>query len=324
MKSSLSRLHKSRHRLAFYLKHAMLSLKPRTLGQWQRQQLMHEFEQLTNYQQTYLTNRVDYYHKINTPIFTNKDFISAGQFKRKGHNSSYFLDLAALLPYFPQDIAFAYEFGDVTNVPTHPTLVKSRPIDTDNANAILLKLDSVRHFYITKDHQHFSEKKPKLVWRGAAHQSHRIRLLEQFSHHPLCDLGCVANRSLGKPYHKGFLSIDQQRQYQFILSIEGNDVATNLKWIMASQSLCFMTKPRYETWFMEGQLVPDQHYVLLRDDYADLPEKVSYYQQHPNDALAIIQQANHHVNQFFNIKQERLVQLLVMKKYTDLVKQTNS
>ena len=56
------------------------------------------------------------------------------------------------------------------------------------------------------------------------------------------------------------------------MSLEGIDVATNLKWIMSSNSLCFSPKLRYETWFMEGKLVPGVHFVEVRDDFDDLAE----------------------------------------------------
>jgi len=37
---------------------------------------------------------------------------------------------------------------------------------------------------------------------------------------------------------QAYLSIDQQRRLPLHRSLEGNDVATNLKWIMSSNSLC--------------------------------------------------------------------------------------
>ena len=35
-----------------------------------------------------------------------------------------------------------------------------------------------------------------------------------------------------------------------------------------------MPKPKFETWFMEGILVADQHYILIKDDYSDLEENL--------------------------------------------------
>ena len=111
------------------------------------------------------------------------------------------------------------------------------------------------------------------------------------------------------------MRINEQLQYKFILSIEGNDVASNLKWVMSSNSLSFMTKPKYETWFMEGTLIPNHHYVLLKDDYSDLEEKVAYYSEHMDEALEIIANAQAHVAQFQDAKLEDRLSLLVLQKY---------
>jgi hypothetical protein len=71
----------------------------------------------------------------------------------------------------------------------------------------------------------------------------------------------------------------------------------------------------FETWFMEGRLEPGRHYVLLRDDYSDLSEKIDFYTRNTGEALTIIRAAHDHVNQFKDRKKERLVFLLVMAKY---------
>lgn len=111
------------------------------------------------------------------------------------------------------------------------------------------------------------------------------------------------------------MSIREQLEYRFVISVEGNDVATNVKWIMASNSLCLMTRPEYETWFMEGRLVPGHHYVQLRDDYADIEEKIAYYTEHPDEAESIIRNAKAYVRQFMDREREFLISLLVMDKY---------
>ncbi len=315
----LFKLDKRLHKLNFYLTHAAGSLVPRFWAVQQWKTLQREFQQLKQYEQQKLMQRVNYCNKLNTPFDSHQaGFITAKDFKLGDHNSSYFLDTAVLLPYFPKSARFAYQFGDVTTVPEQPSWVKSRPINDNNSNAVLLKLDSVRHFYIPRDKYSYEEKKPKLVWRGAAHQPHRLEMLKNFAGHERLDIGCVAKQSIGKPYHVDYLSVEQQQQYQFILSIEGNDVATNLKWIMASNSLCFMTRPKFETWFMEGSLQPNYHYVELKEDYSDLLEKVDFFNKNPQEAQKIIRNANQHVAQFFNKKQEKLLQLLVMQKYFDL------
>lgn len=66
---------------------------------------------------------------------------------------------------------------------------------------------------------------------------------------------------------------------------------------------------------MEGRLEPGRHYVLLRDDYSDLSEKIDYYTRNTGEALAIIRAAHDYIDQFKDRKKERLVFLLVMAKY---------
>ena len=73
-----------------------------------------------------------------------------------------------------------------------------------------------------------------------------------------------------------FMTIRQQLNYKYILSVEGNDVATNLKWIMSSNSIVFMTKPTCESWFMEGDLIANFHYVEVKKDWSDIIEKIEY------------------------------------------------
>ncbi|MBN2825440.1 MAG: lipopolysaccharide A protein [Campylobacterales bacterium] len=177
-----------------------------------------------------------------------------------------------------------------------------------------MKLNRVRHFIFVNDSLPYEAKENKLVWRGGVHVPHRIAFMEQFFDHPLCDIG-QTNRDKTLKWIKKRMSIKEQLKYKFILSIEGNDVASNLKWAMSSNCLVMMTKPKYETWFMEGQLIPNHHYVLLQDDYGDLEEKMHYYTQHIDEAKAIIANANAYIEPFKNKQQEDLISYLVLQKY---------
>jgi hypothetical protein len=271
-----------------------------------------------------IKSRVEYYNKLDDGFSTSSEAVENKGFSRKGHTTSYYLDLKFLIRNFPETVEFDYVFGDVTAIPETPSFVKSRPINNINKNSILLKLDSARHYYVYPDKKNYAEKLNLIVWRGAAHQPHRKNFVKKYYDHPSCDIGCVHKKSENKPWHRPFMSISEQLNYKFILSIEGNDVATNLKWIMASNSLCFMTKPKYETWFMEGTLKPGYHYVELADDYSDLEEKIAYYLHDSDEAKRIINNANNYVKPFLNYKQEHLIGLLVMQKYFEKTGQVES
>jgi hypothetical protein len=259
--------------------------------------------------------RVDYYNRLDAPVTLSDAAVSNRNFAIRSRKSTYHIDFYNVAKYFPASAAYHYRFGDKSFVPDEPTFVKSRPIAGDNRNSVLLKLNSVRHFYRVKDPRRYADKKDALIWRGAAHQPHRARFLQRCQRSPRCDIGATDTKASTAAFRKPFMSIERQLDYKFIFSIEGNDVATNLKWIMASNSLCLMPPPRYETWFMEGTLVPGYHYVQVKDDFSDLDSQIDYYLAHPDQAKAIIENANRYVADFYNARQERLTALLVFDRY---------
>lgn len=273
----------------------------------------------------YVFKRVNYYNKMNSSFQISNRLYSIKEFSKKEKMTTYYFDLIEHLRYFNESLAVSYKFGDITEIPDEPSFVKSRPIADNNQHSLLINLDKVRHFIFLNDTTQFIDKKDMLCWRGKAHQPHRRFFLEKFYTHPLCDVGqIIKNRDKSKDsiqWVKDKLSIKEQLKYKFILAIEGNDVASNLKWAMSSNSLVFMTKPKYETWFMEGTLLPNYHYVLLEDDYSDLEEKINFYSKNSAEALKIIENAHDYIKQFKNTKREKIISLLVIKKYFELSNQ---
>jgi len=258
-----------------------------------------------------LLKRVNYYCKLKRFSVDDAQRIKDQKFD----SFTYYLDLAEYLRIFPRENRIHVLFGDVTHVPDKPTIVKSRPIGSDNQNSVVLKLDKLRHFNFIKDDLCFKEKIPKAVWRGTIHQQHRLEFVQQLYQHPTCDVGGYTRGLRDEPWEKGFLNIPEQLEFRYIFCIEGIDVATNLKWAMSSNSLCIMPKPKYETWFMEGTLVPGVHYVEIKDDYSDVDEKINYYNEHPEQALKIINNAHAYVEQFKNTYAEDILSYLVLRKY---------
>ena len=307
-----SRKHKN-SKLLFYLSGMLRLFTP---GWFSRGKLQEILDSLGDYDKGYVLARVAYYNKQREAFSLGPDssvFSDLSPRKR----SAYYFDLQEYMRYFESSFRFNYIFGDVIDVPPVPAFVKSRPIAGDNKHAVLLKLNKVRHFTFVKDMRSFQEKQDQLVWRGKAGVTGRIQFVKSYFHNPLFDIGQTNAPGIDgdAEWQKGFMSIDEQLQYKCILSIEGFDVASNLKWIMSSNSLCFMKKPLYETWFMEGSLQPGVHYVQVKDDYSDVEEKLRYYIRHPEKSLEITRQANRYCEQFANKKQELLISLLLMKQY---------
>ena len=272
---------------------------------------------LTGVELSNIFTRLNYYNKIDTTFSPVQLDLRLKDMKM--NDGSYSLDFYKYSRYFNQNYRISRLFGDVNYSPNIPTFVKSRPID-NNYNSVLMKLNEIRHFYFVRKDIPFSSKKDSLVWRGASHQNLRKGFLDSFySKSDMIDVGDPSTAD--GIYSSSFLTISQQLKHKFILSIEGNDVATNTKWIMSSNSLCFMRKPRYETWFMEGKLIPNFHYVLLKDDFSDILDKIEYFLSNPEEAKFIIKNANEHVDIFRNKKIETLLNYKVMEKYFEFSKQ---
>ncbi|RZU99407.1 glycosyl transferase family 90 [Spiribacter vilamensis] len=316
------KLRKNRHKLTFYLKGISEIGLPRSYYINQRKRWFKCLEAHRSEGDIEdIQRRVNYYNQWQKTARLASGAERAGDFT-KGKSWAYYIDMKRYLMAFDPSVRLFYQPGDVTRVTDQLTFLKSRPIRHDNHTSVLLKLNRVRHYFFVNDQQPFEHKKNLLVWRGGCHQQHRKEFVKRFCDHPLCDVGDSRQESSDEVCNKGFLGISQQLGYKFILSIEGNDVATNLKWIMASNSLCFMTKPKFETWFMEGALVAGFHYVQVSDDYSDLDSKVQYYIDHPEQAKAIVRNANNYVKPFLNEPREHLIGLLVMQKYFEKTEQT--
>lgn len=267
--------------------------------------------------------RAEYYVKIpvnsNLPLHggtTVKAFTYP--FGKEKKFSSYFFDLYRYIRLFPSTRCFFYRFGDVDVEMPFPGFVKARPVTTGTSQSVICKLNSARHFFFVSDSLAFREKANRVVFRNVVRsQPQRTRLIGMYYNHPLCDVGRI-NQDVtdGHPeYIKPYLAIRKQLQYKFICCIEGHDVATNLKWVMSSNSLAVMPRPKVESWFMEGTLIGDYHYVEIREDYADLIEKVTYYIEHPDKAEQIVAHAHEYVHRFRNPRVEDYTSWLVVKKY---------
>lgn len=279
--------------------------------------LSRKLSTLKKFDEEYVFSRVNYYNKLKTGKELGDAPMALKDFKVGDHKSAYFFDAYQYTRFFSKNLKGNFLFGDITYIPSFPSLLKSRPIQGDNTNSVLLNLNKIRHFNFIHDVRNFGDKKNKLVWRGHVYDQKpkRIKFLEKYADHPLCNVGYTNNWGKNTGWAKGKMSIEEQLEYKFILCIEGIDVASNLKWVMSSNSLPVMPKPQYETWFMEGTLIPGVHYVEIKDDFSDLEEQMNYYLSNPSEAMKIIQNGHDFVDQFKNRKQENLISLMVLDKY---------
>lgn len=300
-------------KLNFYLRGLWILCSPKFLY---KKDLDEMYNNLNAKEKQYIDTRVLYYNKIDSTFEVAKNTKTIKEFIKKEKKKTYFFDLLEYLKYFDYNNKISYLFGDIVQVPKVPTIVKSRPISDNNQNSILMKLNKVRHFIFVDDKVKFEDKKDMAVWRGKCYRKHRQEFVKKFYNSPLCNIGQVNTKGeVDVPWQKGKLSLKEQLEYKFLIAIEGNDVASNLKWAMSSNSLVMMAKPHYETWFMEGTLKQNFHYVLVKDDYSDLEEKIKYYSTHIEEAKKIIENAKKYANQFKNNDYEDIISYKVLDKY---------
>ena len=264
----------------------------------------------------YIEDRVAYYNKLSAEKTLPAEATSIAEFAIKKQKVYYF-DLYESLRWFKKTLRYFMLPGDIVHIPEYPTFVKSRPVHGDNANSVLLKLNKIRHFIFVDDKIPYEDKKDLMVFRGKVKDKPiRQKFMQMYFGHPMCDLGDVSSNTTDpEAWRTPKMTIAQQLEYKFILAIEGNDVASNLKWIMSSGSVAVMPQPTYETWFMEGRLIPNYHYIEIAPDFSDLEERLCYYIAHPEEAKAIVRHANEYVEQFRDEAREELISLRVAQKY---------
>ena len=305
----MTRLHG--RKIRFYIKNSFLSCLPNYL--WRKKlsgKLLSAKSNLSEFEYS----RVNYYCK-NFSFRGLRNRVNLKDLSVSNYPSMPCFDIKRYLRYFPPSYFFEVDLTDQRSAPTGPTFVKCRPVSNENENYVLLKLNSSRFYDFARDEIVFTDKSNKAIFRGPCHKPHRKEFITKCYGLPNTDIGDTRNAVEGEEFFRAFTTREEQLKNKFIISIEGNDVASNLPWIMASNSLAFMTKPKFEGWFMQGRLIPNHHYVLLQDDYSDLKEKIDYYTSNTDEALEIINNAQNHVAQFFDKKRELMISLLVLEKY---------
>jgi len=208
-------------------------------------------------------------------------------------------------------------FKDIAHIFDEPTFCKSRPISENNHNNVLLPLDSLRHFTFHQDKLNLSRKHNMAVFRGAVYQPHRKQFITNASKINICNVADTSNKVqkniFGHPKH--FLSVKDQLNYKMIFAIEGFDVASNLKWIMGSNSIPVMPKPKMETWFLESRLKPNQHFLEISDDFLNIEEIVTKAISEKGLLEYINEESKKYASDYKDIKRQYQLARVVIERY---------
>ena len=256
-------------------------------------------------------------------IFINKDFnyILNKRWKYKGKTMTQ--DFHNFFKYFNKKFNLILNIDINRNI-KFPIFCKTRVIEENSKDIVLLNFDYIRHFKFISDDIKFENKKSLVLFCGNCHNE-KIKLTLNNSKYIVTN---IVDWNWESKLNN-WMTISDQLEYKFILSIEGwrrirgqsgGEVATNLKWILSSNSLCFMPKPTIESWFMENKLIPNYHYVLIKDDLSDIEEKCVYFSKNHKEAIKIVKNANNFCKQFKSYFKELYIQHKVIEKYFENIR----
>lgn len=231
-----------------------------------------------------------------------------------------------------KDKYFSLIYGDDTNTYNGiPTLSKIR-ILRQPQDRVLTRFNYDRHWgcvdYVRnlRNLDGFSKKKALVHWRGSTTGSEQRNIaVTQYFDNSLCDIAfsvlCQGYKP-EKPEHckNEIQDFPQMLENKYLLSINGNDKASDINWKLASDSLVFISYPKYESWLMESMLEPWIHYIPLKYDYSDLIEKYKWAESNQDKCVEIIKNANLFIDSNFGDKEkEERIERAVFKYYYDNV-----
>eukprot|EP00980_Cylindrotheca_fusiformis_P025030 scaffold12946_cov116-Cylindrotheca_fusiformis.AAC.1 len=114
-------------------------------------------------------------------------------------------------------------------------------------------------------------------------------------------------------------SPEELLKYKALIMVEGNDVASGLKWALLSQSVVLMPPPKYTSWAMEELLEPWVHYVPLDELTSNVEERMQWVLDHDEEAQRIAERASLWMEDLVfhpdAIEDDRWIQEEIMRRY---------
>jgi hypothetical protein len=181
---------------------------------------------------------------------------------------------------------------------------------------IIWKLNQIRHWHPLQTTRTldvpWEDKIPLAVWRGSytgkcIRNGHiqnedeclanpRCRFVYDHVHSTLVDAGFLSTTKIVELFdvavRKDRLDMQALLKYKVIISLEGNDIASGLKWQLLSQSVVMMPPPTRTSWAMEELLIPWVHYVPIHLNGSNAEERVQWVLEHDEDARKIAERGS--------------------------------
>ena len=210
-----------------------------------------------------------------------------------------------------------------------PVIMKSREIikwseDSGNGQPIIALLNTKRHYrqVTALKRMPFLDipwrfKRPQIVWRGAktgfGNGIKREQLVESFLKSSQSSMEEFEEE--GDDIHDHLIPIDvafrprltmrQMLKSKYLLSLEGNDVSTGLKWMLYSNSVVLMPPITHVSWAMEDHLQPYVHYIPLKSDLSDLQSQLQWAEANDRLCQQISKQATQYIKNLYTSQKAR-------------------
>lgn len=222
------------------------------------------------------------------------------------------------------------------------------PLETvrhvDELKPILWKLESSRHFAPLMKSWNldtpWEKKKARAFWAGdmTGHMAgdsnlekclsnQRCKFVLEHARSGLIDCGLTKHRLSsnvvnGTNIQTTSTSLKVIQSYKIIISLEGNDVASGLKWSLLSESVVLMPRPTQTSWAMEELLEPWVHYIPMSNDGSNAEEMVQWVLNHDHEAWRIAERATLFMYDLVfhpeAIQDDRKVKEEIVRRYREL------
>jgi hypothetical protein len=278
------------------------------------------------------------------PIFTYLPAMvtcSRGELKVSSLMKNYCRDILSFFQPPMDGIPAILKFGDSTRFPDLPVVAKVGFISSDyegssGRNSIVWPLNKERHFAGMQEVRgvgpQWDKKHSTLIWRGtntgmrrrSPEITTRAEIVKMY-YNSSADGIDIAFSHVILPggenltiYQRPGIPRAQLLDYKYLLSLEGNDVASGLKWMLYSDSVVFMAKPKFVSWAMESELKAFVHYVPVHDNFSNLPKMVAWARLNDEVCQRISRRASLFIHDLLFHEDAGVDEALVMRRMREL------
>ena len=207
-----------------------------------------------------------------------------------------------------------------------PIFAKVRNLKYFNNYSLLHPLyDRERHWkevFNLNDTLNWNEKKNDVIWRGVStgdlnsNYNTRIKFSKLYANKYNIGISRFVQGIVpDKKIKKNNITINEMLKYKYIISLEGNDKDSGLNWKLYSNSCVIMPKPTWESWLMEGKLIPWFHYIPLNDNIDNLDEILEWCNKNQDKCEQISRNSTQYIHMFLNEENENKIINELFNKY---------